>query len=202
MRILVGREVSIQAIDAAHKNDDVIVLALQRDVAEEDVSTTGLYSVGVVARIQNVIPVPNGYFKVLLEGLFTVDITEVTKETFFEALVAPRKMINSNSAKDLKLAQRVIDEFSHYALDQEIQEDFLDTLRQLDQPIHIYYGILPFIRLSLTEKQAFLEATSLKEVAGKFNLYCTLLKNHASHEKGSSRCSAENAAIAKRVDHQ
>ena len=84
MRILVGREVSIQAIDAAHKNDDVIVLALQRDVAEEDVSTTGLYSVGVVARIQNVIPVPNGYFKVLLEGLFTVDITEITKETFLK----------------------------------------------------------------------------------------------------------------------
>lgn len=176
MRILVGREVSIQAIDAAHKNDDVIVLALQRDVAEEDVSTTGLYSVGVVARIQNVIPVPNGYFKVLLEGLFTVDITEVTKETFFEALVAPRKMINSNSAKDLKLAQRVIDEFSHYALDQEIQEDFLDTLRQLDQPIHIYYGILPFIRLSLTEKQAFLEATSLKEVAEKIQSVLYTLK--------------------------
>ena len=90
MRILVGREVSIQAIDAAHKNDDVVVLALQRDVVEEEVSSTGLYSVGVVARIQNVIPVPNGYFKVLLEGLFTVDITEVTKE-LFEALVAPRK---------------------------------------------------------------------------------------------------------------
>lgn len=176
MRILVGREVSIQAIDAAHKNDDVVVLALQRDVVEEEVSSTGLYSVGVVARIQNVIPVPNGYFKVLLEGLFTVDITEVTKETFFEALVAPRKMINSNSAKDLKLAQRVIDEFSHYALDQEIQEDFLDTLRQLDQPIHIYYGILPFIRLSLTEKQAFLEATSLKEVAEKIQSVLYTLK--------------------------
>lgn len=176
MRILVGREVSIQAIDAAHKNDDVVVLALQRDVVEEEVSSTGLYSVGVVARIQNVIPVPNGYFKVLLEGLFTVDITEVTKETFFEALVAPRKMINSNSAKDLKLAQSVIDEFSHYALDQEIQEDFLDTLRQLDQPIHIYYGILPFIRLSLTEKQAFLEATSLKEVAEKIQSVLYTLK--------------------------
>jgi ATP-dependent Lon protease len=200
MRILVGREVSIQAIDAAHKNDDVVVLALQRDVVEEEVSSTGLYSVGVVARIQNVIPVPNGYFKVLLEACLLSTLQKSLKK-LFEALVAPRKMINSNSAKDLKLAQSVIDEFSHYALDQEIQEDFLDTLRQLDQPIHIYYGILPFIRLSLTEKQAFLEATSLKEVAEKIQSVLYTLRIIASDEKGSSRCSAENAAIAKRVDY-
>ncbi|HHX16135.1 MAG TPA: endopeptidase La, partial [Fibrobacter sp.] len=65
MRILVGRDISVQALDAAHKNKDIVLLSLQKDVAQEDISTTDLFPIGVVARIQNVTPVPNGYFKVL-----------------------------------------------------------------------------------------------------------------------------------------
>lgn len=167
MRILVGRDISVQALDAAHKNKDIVLLSLQKDVAQEDISTTDLFPIGVVARIQNVTPVPNGYFKVLLEGLFTVDISNITKENYFEASASPRTTKFGHSAKELQVARSVLDDFSTYAIDQEIQEDFLDTLRQLEQPIHIYYGMLPFIRLSLAEKQAFLEAKSLKEVAKK-----------------------------------
>ena len=56
MRILVGRDISVQALDAAHKNKDIVLLSLQKDVAQEDISTTDLFPIGVVARIQNVTP--------------------------------------------------------------------------------------------------------------------------------------------------
>ena len=99
-RILVGREMSLHALDYAENHDNVIVLVAQRDVTAEELQNPmlDLYSVGVIARVSNVTPFPNGCVKVVLEGEQVVDLRSILMlNGFLNVTVSPRKNSRRNS---------------------------------------------------------------------------------------------------------
>lgn len=69
-RILVGRDISLKALEYAEAHDNVIILAAQKNIELEELENPmlDLYSVGVMARVSNVTPFPNGCVKVVLEA--------------------------------------------------------------------------------------------------------------------------------------
>ena len=168
-RILVGREMSLHAIEYAENNDNLIVLVAQRDVTVEELQNPmlDLYTVGVMARVSNVTPFPNGCVKVVLEGEQVVDLRSILMQNgFLNVTVSPRK----NSIKlDSKttLFDEVLTKFREYATKRNIAEGMVDAFFGMESQLNAYYGMVPFLQVSLAEKQSFLEMESLDEMSEK-----------------------------------
>lgn len=114
-RILVGREMSLHALEYAENHNNEIVLVAQRDVSEEELKNPmlDLYSVGVLARVSNVMPFPNGCVKVVLEGEEVVDLRSILMaDGFLNVTVSPRKT---------RLFDEVLTRFREYATKRNIE---------------------------------------------------------------------------------
>jgi ATP-dependent Lon protease len=168
-RILVGRDWSMRALDAAREEDGFILLVLQRDSNAEDVKAEDLCQVGVLSRIQAVTPLPNGYLKVLVEGILTVNILEMITDGYFSAMVSPREFHFGDPVKDKDLAQESIRLFSRYAEIQDIPPGLIETLRTTEPPLQVFMGMIPFMRLASAEKQGLLEQDSLEALGNLVN---------------------------------
>ena len=168
-RILVGREMSLHAIEHAENNDNVIVLVAQRDVTVEELQNPmlDLYTVGVMARVSNVTPFPNGCVKVVLEGEEVVDLRSILMQNgFLNVTVSPRKnsiQLNSKTT----LFDEVLTKFREYATKRNIAEGMVDAFFGMESQLNAYYGMIPFLQVSLAEKQSFLEMESLDEMSEK-----------------------------------
>ena len=168
-RILVGREMSLHALDYAENHDNVIVLVAQRDVTAEELQNPmlDLYSVGVIARVSNVTPFPNGCVKVVLEGEQVVDLRSILMlNGFLNVTVSPRKNSIKLDSKT-KLFDEVLSKFREYATKRNIAEGMVDAFFGMESQLNAFYGMVPFLQVSLAEKQSFLEMESLDEMSEK-----------------------------------
>ena len=168
-RILVGREMSLHAIEYAENNDNLIVLVAQRDVTVEELQNPmlDLYTVGVMARVSNVTPFPNGCVKVVLEGEQVVDLRSILMQNgFLNVTVSPRKNSIKLDSKT-KLFDEVLSKFREYATKRNIAEGMVDAFFGMESQLNAYYGMVPFLQVSLAEKQSFLEMESLDEMSEK-----------------------------------
>ncbi len=165
-KILVGRERSLQALHACSKSE-MILLVLQKEESVENPTMDDLYSVGVVARMVQMLPLPNGFFKVLFESVIAVDIAQVQKNVagYLEAMVTPRNFYFDLPEDSKKQARLILEQFKKYAAQTNIPNDLLDFIDDAETPIQVYLGMVPFLRLSLREKQRILEQTSFSEIA-------------------------------------
>ena len=123
-RILVGRDMSLRALEFAESHNNEIVLVAQKDVTVEEIQNPmlDLYSVGVIAHVSNVMPFPNGCVKVVLEGEEVVDLRSIMmNDGFLNVTVSPRKM--RIGAKDkTSLFDEVLTRFRDYATKRNIAE--------------------------------------------------------------------------------
>ena len=168
-RILVGRDISLRALEYAEAHDGEIILVTQKDVEQEEISNPllDLYSVGVAARVSNVTPFPNGCVKVVLEGEQIVDLRSVVmKDGFLHVTVSARKVPVSGKDKTESFGE-VLSNFRDYAAKRNIAEGMVDAFFGMDSQLNAFYGIIPFLQISLAEKQNFLEAESLDDMAAK-----------------------------------
>lgn len=179
-RILVGRDVSLRALEVAGKGDGTIVLVSQRNVEQEtlDNPMLDLFSVGVVAHVGSVNPFPNGCVKVILEGLQIVDLRSITVDgNYMRVTVSPRK----NEIKPEDRTSRfneVMALFRDYSARHEIAEGMLDALYSLDSHLRVFYGILPFLQISYEEKQHILECGSIDELAALLSAFMQVIDDN------------------------
>ncbi len=168
-RILVGRDISLKALEYAEAHDGEIILVTQKDIEQEEISNPllDLYSVGVAARVSNVTPFPNGCVKVVLEGEQIVDLrSAIMKDGYLQVTVSPRKVPVGDKAKTESFGE-VLANFRDYAAKRNIAEGMVDAFFGMDSQLNAFYGIIPFLQISLAEKQNFLEAESLDDMAAK-----------------------------------
>ena len=168
-RILVGRDMSLRALEYAESHNNEIVLVAQRDVSEEELKNPmlDLYSVGVMAHVSNVMPFPNGCVKVVLEGEEVVDLRSILMaDGFLNVTVSPRKQRIDGKDKTA-LFDDVLTRFREYATKRNIAEGMVDAFFGMENQLNAYYGMIPFLQVSLAEKQSFLEVASLDEMSAK-----------------------------------
>lgn len=166
-RILVGRDVSLRALEYAESHNGEIVLSAQKNIEQEDIENPmlDLYSVGIIAHVSNVTPFPNGCVKVVLEGDQVVDLRSiVTKDNFLMVTVSPHKPTITAADKSANF-ESVLTHFKEYSLHRNISEGMVDALFTMDSHINAFYGMIPFLQISLDERQRLLEIGEIDSLA-------------------------------------
>jgi ATP-dependent Lon protease len=164
--LFVGRERSIDALDAAMKDNKQILLVAQKEAEIDEPDFTDLYSVGTLANILQLLKLPDGTVKVLVEGCQRSKVLSY-KETgsFFSASVVQLDDILNVSEQELDVLQRtVISSFDQYVkLNSKIPPEVLNSLTGIDDPSRLADTMAAHMSLKVQEKQAILEIADIEQ---------------------------------------
>ena len=180
--LFVGRDKSIKALQTAADNDDNIVLVTQKDSAVEDPSPADLYHIGTLGAVLQMLKLPDGTLKVLIEGMERVKLEKFPEDTdFITAKVSPLPE-NAETGLELEaLSRAVISQFEDYIkLSKKIPPEVLVSVNQIEDYSKLADTIASHLSLKVPEKQELLEAKTLKlrfeKILGFMNAELTLLE--------------------------
>ena len=163
--LFVGREKSIKALDHAMESGKQIFLAAQHDAADDDPSPEHIYEVGTVANILQLLKLPDGTVKVLVEGTARAAIVRYvqSEETFeVDAVEINDELIDEREAE--VLIRTVVTEFEQYVkLNQKIPPEVLTSLSGIEELGRLADTIAAHLTLRNEEKQKILEYASSRE---------------------------------------
>lgn len=165
--LFVGREKSVKALeDVVLVQGKQVLLVTQKNAALDDPSTTDLYAFGTVGTVLQLLKLPDGTVKVLVEGLERVRITQFTDQgEYFEAYADPIDSKETRSEEEIEaIIRSVISQFEQYVkLNRKIPPDVLVTIHQIDDPEKLADTISSYLTLKITEKQRLLELNTASE---------------------------------------
>ncbi|MED4903846.1 endopeptidase La [Parageobacillus thermoglucosidasius] len=161
----VGREKSVRALEKAMVEDHIILLISQKDVSIDEPDMDDLYKMGTLARVKQLLKLPNGTFRVLVEGIARAIITEiVSEEPYF--MVKAEKFVD-RTTKDLEdeaLKRTMLEYFEQYInLSKRLSADIYASIADIDEPGRMADIIASHLPLKLEEKQRILETIDVKE---------------------------------------
>ena len=163
--LFVGREKSIKALDYAMESGKQIFLAAQHDAADDDPSPEQIYEVGTVANILQLLKLPDGTVKVLVEGTARAAIVRYvqSEETFeVDAVGINDELIDERESE--VLIRTVVTEFEQYVkLNPKIPPEVLTSLSGIEEPGRLADTIAAHLTLRNKEKQKILEYASSRE---------------------------------------
>ncbi|MGC8468933.1 MAG: endopeptidase La [Acetobacteraceae bacterium] len=163
--LFVGREKSVRALDSVMKEDKQILLVAQKNAAQDDPGAEDIYRVGTVSTILQLLKLPDGTVKVLVEGSRRARITRFREtEAFFEADVEP---LDDGAAegKELEaLARTVVAQFEQYLkLNKKIAPEVLVSINQIEDPAKLADTVASHLGLKIADKQELLEMLPVSE---------------------------------------
>ena len=162
--LFVGREKSILALDSAMKSGKEVLLVAQKQADVDDPEIKDLYDVGTIATILQLLKLPDGTVKVLVEGGSRASITSFTEEQFFSAEVQRLSEEEDFEEREVEVLTRsVISQFEQYVkLNKKVPPEILTSLSGIDQPGRLADTVAAHMSLKLAEKQKVLEIVSLR----------------------------------------
>ncbi len=161
--LFVGREKSVRALEAVMKEDKQILLVAQKNAAQDDPSADDIYRIGTVSTILQLLKLPDGTVKVLVEGGRRASIAGF-KETdaYFEAFVEPQPEEDGEKKELEALGRTVIGQFEQYIkLNKKIAPEVLVSLNQIEEPGKLADTVAAHLNLKIAEKQELLETASI-----------------------------------------
>ncbi len=163
--LFVGREKSVRALEEVMQDDKQILLSSQIDPTVDDPATDGIYRVGVLANVLQLLKLPDGTVKVLVEGKTRVKITEfVENASFFEAKAAPLTETPGDSSAVEAMLRAVADEFERYAkIKKNIPEEALSAVQETREPARLADLVSGHLGVEVAQKQALLETLDVSE---------------------------------------
>ena len=134
--LFVGREKSVRALEEVMADDKQILLSSQIDPSDDDPDTDGIYKAGVLANVLQLLKLPDGTVKVLVEGRARVRITDyLDNDDYFEAHAAPLTELPGDQAAVVALVRSVGEEFERYAkVKKNIPEEALAAVSETREP--------------------------------------------------------------------
>jgi len=161
--LFVGRDKSVRALETVMNDDKQILLASQIDHTQEDPETGDIYRVGVLANVLQLLKLPDGTVKVLVEGQHRVRITEfVREEGYFEALVAEMPDTAGTDDEIRALMRSVQNEFERYAkIRKNIPDEALAAIADTTDAAKLADLAAGHLGSNVDKKQAILEMTAL-----------------------------------------
>jgi ATP-dependent Lon protease len=168
--LFIGRSKSMAALDLINRGDfDEIVLLTQKSIDQDDPAGRDLYKIGTIGSVLQMLKLPDGTTKILVEGKKRVKVNEI--EIKDEAYLASLSYIEDDLSEipELKVVnEQLLDVFDQYIkLNKKIPADILVTLNQIDDPIKLVDTLCSYMPISLTEKQGLLETISVLDRAEK-----------------------------------
>jgi ATP-dependent Lon protease len=163
--LFVGREKSIKALEAAMENDKQILLVAQKSAAEDDPNIEDLYRIGTISSILQLLKLPDGTVKVLVEGNRRARIvTFLGEEEYFTAQVKQYEEEAIDERESEVLVRSLTNQFDQYVkLNKKIPPEILTSLSSIEDPSRLVDTIAAHMSLKIDEKQNILELTDLRE---------------------------------------
>ncbi|WP_422050353.1 endopeptidase La [Shimia sp.] len=163
--LFVGRDKSVRALEEVMADDKQILLSSQMDPAEDDPNIDGIYRTGVLANVLQLLKLPDGTVKVLVEGQSRVTITDfLENDDFFEATAEPLEEMPGDAATIEALLRSVGDEFERYAkVKKNIPEEALSAVEEAAEPARLADLVAGHLGIEVSEKQELLETLSVSE---------------------------------------
>jgi len=163
--LFVGREKSVRALEEVMQDDKQILLSSQIDPAEDDPETDGIYRSGVLANVLQLLKLPDGTVKVLVEGQMRVRITQyLENESFFEAACDVLTEMPGDQASLTALVRTVGAEFERYAkVKKNIPEEALASVSETTEPAKLADLVAGHLGIEVGQKQELLETLSISE---------------------------------------
>lgn len=157
--LFVGREKSIQALEKAMSSGKHILLLAQQDASEDDPGIEDIYRVGTLASVLQMLKLPDGTVKVLVEGERRVLVESFDEsESYLAAvIIEPEKVAIDEKEADV-LMRTVLHEFDQYVkLSSKVPPEILTSLNSIDEPGRLADTIAAHLNLKINEKQEILE---------------------------------------------
>ena len=161
--LFVGREKSVRALEAVMKDDKQILLVAQKNATQDDPSVDDIYRVGTVSTILQLLKLPDGTVKVLVEGGKRAKITGFKEtEAYFEAIVEPMPDTGTDRKDIDALGRSVVTQFESYIkLNKKIAPEVLVSLNQITEPSKLADTVASHLNLKIPEKQEILEVAKV-----------------------------------------
>lgn len=167
--IFVGREKSIEAVQKANDKGSNIVLVMQKKADIEVPTAQELYEVGTRGNILQMLKLPDGTVKILVEGIERIKISSFHDEgSYFAAAVQPYPQDKEDTTELKSWARAVVSQFEEYVkLNKKIPLDVVQSVKQIEEYDKLADTIASHLSLKTEDKQFLLEAGSLKERLNK-----------------------------------
>ena len=163
--LFVGREKSVRALEEVMRDDKQILLSSQRDAGEDDPAPEGIYEMGVLANVLQLLKLPDGTVKVLVEGRSRVRVAGYTdREEFFEAHAEPIEQVPGEGAEIEALTRTVAREFERYAkIKKSVPEEALSSIADARDSARLADLVSGHLGVEIERKQELLETLSVAE---------------------------------------
>ncbi len=166
--LFVGREKSIRALDDAMENDKQILLVAQKSADVDEPLAEDVYEVGTLATILQLLKLPDGTLKVLVEGVERVNIRSIdTEGDYFTAdinIMPVDQGFDEDERKIDLLGRALVNLFEKYVnLNKKVPPEILSSLSGIDEPDRLSDAIAAHLGLKVSDKQGILEISSVKE---------------------------------------
>ncbi|WP_298162043.1 endopeptidase La [Acidocella sp.] len=160
--LFVGREKSVRALESVMREDKQILLVAQKNAAQDDPAVDDIYTIGTVSTILQLLKLPDGTVKVLVEGLKRARITAFkSTEDYFEAFAEPVEDSEDDTKEVEALARTVVAQFEQYIkLNKKIAPEVLVSVNQIESPSKLADTVASHLGLKISERQELLELDS------------------------------------------
>ena len=162
--LFVGRPKSIKALEEAMSGDKQVLLVAQKNASDDDPVAEQLFSIGTIATILQLIRLPDGTVKVLVEGLERAKVINVDRESDHMNAEASLLVSEDVAQKEASILIRsLLSQFDQYVqLSKKIPPEVMTSISSIDEPGRLVDTIASHMALQLSEKQNLLELSSLK----------------------------------------
>ncbi len=163
--LFVGREKSVRALEDVMKDDKQILLVAQKNASQDDPTPADIYSVGTIGTVLQLLKLPDGTVKVLVEGSSRARIVKYTENADFFQCYAEAIVEETGEGAELEaLTRTVISQFEQYIkLNRKIPPEVLVSINQIDDPGKLADTVSSHLSLKIPEKQELLEAAVITQ---------------------------------------
>ena len=163
--LFVGRDKSINALEEVMRSDKQILLAAQKNAKDDDPDADSIYEIGTLASVLQLLKLPDGTVKVLVEGTARARIKRYTgNPDYFEAAVAPVREDNGGKDEIEAMARSAVSQFESYVkLNKKISPEVLGTVSQIEDYSKLADTIASHLAIKISDKQDVLEIATVSD---------------------------------------
>ena len=163
--LFVGREKSIKALEEVMRSDTFILLATQKNASDDDPATNSIFEVGTLASVLQLLKLPDGTVKVLVEGAQRGKVLKYTdRSDYYEASAVVLEDVIGEKVEAEALARSVVTEFENYVkLNKKVSPEVVGVVQQIEDYAKLADTVASHLAVKIPDKQQILETMSVAE---------------------------------------
>jgi len=163
--LFVGREKSIRALEEVMRSDTFILLATQKNASDDDPATGAIYEIGTLANVLQLLKLPDGTVKVLVEGAARAKVERYTdRADYYEAAAVVLADSAGEQVEAEALARSVVNEFENYVkLNKKVSPEVVGVVQQIEDYAKLADTVASHLAVKIPDKQLILETPSVTE---------------------------------------